>query len=233
MPRPSAPRCGSLLRSQGELKNAIIFSNRKTTVAVLEKSLIKHGFNAAALHGDMDQRARIRTLEAFRAGKIAYLIASDVAARGLDIPEVSHVFIFDVPVHPEDYVHRVGRTGRAGREGHALMLVTAHELKSLKAIERLIRMEIPWEETLIKAEETREPSRPANAHKRHTPRARTPAPPAEARPRREARVHSAPERNRPSPPRPKPQPNSQRDGRAPSPAGFRDHVPAFLKKPVR
>ena len=88
-----------LLRSQGELKNAIIFSNRKTTVAVLEKSLVKHGFNVAALHGDMDQRARIRTLDAFRAGKITYLIASDVAARGLDIPDVSHVFIFDVPVH--------------------------------------------------------------------------------------------------------------------------------------
>ena len=95
-----------LLREQGEVTNAIIFANRKTTVAVLEKSMLKHGFNAGALHGDMDQFSRLKTLDAFRSGELTYLIASDVAARGLDIPSVSHVFNYDVPIHAEDYVHR-------------------------------------------------------------------------------------------------------------------------------
>ena len=133
-----------LLREYDNIKNAIVFANRKTTVAVLEASLKKHGFNASALHGDMDQFSRLKTLEAFRNGQITYLIASDVAARGLDIPLVSHVFNFDVPVHPEDYVHRVGRTGRAGREGHAYTLVTIEEVRSLRAIEDLIKKPIEW-----------------------------------------------------------------------------------------
>src|SRR3989337_2122039 len=123
---------------------AISCASRKTTVGPLETSLKRHGFNAAALHGDMDQRARLKTLEAFRAGEISYLIASDVAARGLDIPEVSHIFNYDVPVHSEDYVHRIGRTGRAGREGFAATLVTPKEIKAIKAIERMLRHEIPW-----------------------------------------------------------------------------------------
>ncbi len=134
-----------IVRAQGEVTNAIIFANRKTTVAVLEKSLLKHKFNAAALHGDMDQFSRLKTLDAFRAGEISYLIASDVAARGLDIPAVSHVFNYDVPVHAEDYVHRIGRTGRAGREGHAITLVKMNELKSLRAIEDLISKSIDWQ----------------------------------------------------------------------------------------
>ena len=96
------------------VKNAIVFANRKTTVALLEKSLKTHGFNAGALHGDMDQSARLKMLAAFRNNEITYLIASDVAARGLDIPDVSHIFNYDVPIHAEDYVHRIGRTG-AGR----------------------------------------------------------------------------------------------------------------------
>ncbi len=133
-----------LIRSQGDIKNAIVFSNRKTTVALLEKSLQRHGFNAAALHGDMDQSARLRTLAAFRAQEVTFLIASDVAARGLDIPEVSHIFNFDVPIHSEDYVHRIGRTGRAGREGHAYMLVTGHDAKHFKGIEDLIKKPIPF-----------------------------------------------------------------------------------------
>src|SRR6185312_17009866 len=102
--------------------NAIIFCNRKRDVAILLKSLLKHGFNAGALHGDMDQMSRTATLDAFRESRITLLIASDVAARGLDIPDVSHIFTFDVPVHAEDYVHRIGRTGRAGREGHSFMM---------------------------------------------------------------------------------------------------------------
>src|SRR5262245_52496636 len=138
-----------LLRSQGAITNAIVFANRKTTVGVIEASLKRHGFNASALHGDMDQRARLKTLEAFRSGEITYLVASDVAARGLDIPEVSHIFNFDVPVHPEDYVHRIGRTGRAGREGHAFTMVTPAEMKALRAIEQLIRKTIDWDGNAI------------------------------------------------------------------------------------
>ena len=134
----------TLLRSQTNVKNAIIFANRKTTVALLEKSLKVHGFNAGALHGDMDQSARMKMLAAFRANEVTYLIASDVAARGLDIPEVSHVFNFDVPIHAEDYVHRIGRTGRAGREGQAFTMAAREDAKHVKAIEGLIKKEIEW-----------------------------------------------------------------------------------------
>ncbi len=134
-----------LIREQGEaLKNAIIFCNRKRDVAILHRSLLKHGFNAGALHGDMNQHERMATLEAFRNGEIALLAASDVAARGLDIPEVSHVFNFDVPVHAEDYVHRIGRTGRAGRKGFAATLVTADDMKMLAEIEALTKQPIAW-----------------------------------------------------------------------------------------
>jgi superfamily II DNA/RNA helicase len=127
-----------------DVKNAIVFCNRKRDVSVLHKSLVKHGFNAGALHGDMDQRQRTATLDAFRNGTISLLAASDVAARGLDIPEVSHVFNYDVPIHPEDYVHRIGRTGRAGREGFAATLVTPAEMRAIKAIESLLKHDIPW-----------------------------------------------------------------------------------------
>ena len=143
-PKAKREALRQLLRSQDNVQNAIIFANRKTTVALLEKSLQRHGFNAGALHGDMDQSARLKTLAAFRAQEITFLIASDVAARGLDIPEVSHVFNFDVPIHSEDYVHRIGRTGRAGREGHAFMLVSKADDKHFKAIVDLIKKDIPW-----------------------------------------------------------------------------------------
>ena len=125
-----------LIREEG-VKNAIVFCNRKRDVDVLAKSLQKHGFSAAALHGDLDQSVRTRTLDAFRAGEIAILVASDVAARGLDIPAVSHIFNFDVPFQPDDYIHRIGRTGRAGRQGHALTLVGRGQEKYLEAIENL------------------------------------------------------------------------------------------------
>ena len=143
-PKAKRETLRQLLRSQGEIKNAIIFANRKTTVAMLEKSLRTHGFNAGALHGDMDQSARLKMLAAFRAQEVTFLIASDVAARGLDIPEVSHVFNFDVPIHSEDYVHRIGRTGRAGREGNAFMMVGKMDDKHFKAIVDLIKKDIPW-----------------------------------------------------------------------------------------
>jgi superfamily II DNA/RNA helicase len=132
-----------LLRGAKELKNAIIFCNRKRDVAVVHKSLQKHGFSVGALHGDMDQPARTAALDQFRKGELPLLVASDVAARGLDIPEVSHVFNFDVPYHPDDYVHRIGRTGRAGRTGTAISIVTSHDQKSIVAIEKLIGQSIP------------------------------------------------------------------------------------------
>jgi len=125
-----------LIRSE-TIQNGIIFCNRKRDVAILHKSLVKHGFNAGALHGDMDQKSRMDTLDKFRSGEITLLAASDVAARGLDIPEVSHVFNFDLPWHSEDYVHRIGRTGRAGREGAAFSIVTVEDLKLFKDIEKI------------------------------------------------------------------------------------------------
>ncbi len=133
-----------LIRSQDDLKNAIIFCNRKKDVADLFRSLARHDFSVGALHGDMDQRSRTTMLHNFKEGGIQLLVASDVAARGLDIPDVSHVFNFDVPIHAEDYVHRIGRTGRAGRSGRAFTIVTRHDTKHLDAIEKLIGQKIEW-----------------------------------------------------------------------------------------
>ena len=135
-----------LLRDAKDLQNAIIFCNRKREVALLHKSLLKHGFAVGALHGDMDQSARTAALDQFRKGEIPLLVASDVAARGLDIPTTSHVFNFDVPHHADDYVHRIGRTGRAGRAGTAISIVTPLDQKSMVAIEKLIGQSIPHAE---------------------------------------------------------------------------------------
>ena len=118
--------------------NAIIFCNRKKDVDILTKSLKNHEFKAVALHGDMSQPARLETLEKFKSEEVNLLIASDVAARGLDIPKVSHVFNFDVPNHAEDYVHRIGRTGRAGKEGKALTITTPDDRKFLTAVYEFI-----------------------------------------------------------------------------------------------
>jgi superfamily II DNA/RNA helicase len=134
----------ALIRADGEaMTNAIVFCNRKMDVDVVAKSLKAHGFNAAPIHGDLDQSVRTKTLDSFRDGSLSLLIASDVAARGLDIPAVSHVFNFDVPSHPEDYVHRIGRTGRAGRLGKAITIATPFDDKYLAAIESLVKMAIP------------------------------------------------------------------------------------------
>ena len=125
------------LMGRAAVRNGIIFCNRKSEVDVVAKSLKKHGFDAAPIHGDLDQATRTRTLEAFRKGTLTFLVASDVAARGLDIPDVSHVFNYDVPHHSEDYVHRIGRTGRAGRSGEAFMIVTPADAKSLDKVLKL------------------------------------------------------------------------------------------------
>jgi superfamily II DNA/RNA helicase len=125
-----------LIRSE-EVQNALIFSNRKRDVDILYKSLQRHGFSVGALHGDMVQSARFATLEKFRAGEIRLLVCSDVAARGIDIGGLSHVFNFDVPHHAEDYVHRIGRTGRAGKEGRAFTIATPDQHDAVVAIEKL------------------------------------------------------------------------------------------------
>ncbi len=153
----------NVIRSEG-MKNAIIFCNRKRDVALIFKSLSKHGFNVGALHGDMDQHSRNETLESFRNGSVQILVASDVAARGLDIPAVSHVLNFDVPIHAEDYIHRIGRTGRAGRSGRAITLVTKADQKAFGAVEKLINKQL---EKLSLAEEdaTLEPDKKSSPAK--------------------------------------------------------------------
>lgn len=148
-----------LIKAQDELKNAIIFCNRKKDVSELFRSLDRHGFSVGALHGDMDQRSRMTMLQNFKDGNLQLLVASDVAARGLDIPDVSHVFNFDVPIHSEDYVHRIGRTGRAGRSGAAFTIVTRHDQKHADAIEKLIGEKVEWLNGDLTALPPPEPSR--------------------------------------------------------------------------
>ena len=135
-----------IIRGAENFKNAIIFCNRKRDVQVVYRSLEKHGFSVGALHGDLDQRARMAALDAFRNDQVQLLVCSDVAARGLDIPDVSHVINYDAPHHSEDYVHRIGRTGRAGKTGHALTIVTRADARAIAEIEKLIARKIDWQE---------------------------------------------------------------------------------------
>jgi len=128
------------LIARDDVRNGIVFCNRKSEVDVVAKSLKQHGFDAAPIHGDLDQSLRMKTLAAFRSGELKLLVASDVAARGLDIPDVSHVFNYDVSHHADDYVHRIGRTGRAGKLGQTFMIVTPGDDKSLDKVLKLIKM---------------------------------------------------------------------------------------------
>ncbi len=238
-----------LIRAADNLKNGIIFCNRKRDVALLHRSLLKHGFSAVALHGDMDQAARTAALDQFRRNAVSLLVASDVAARGLDIPDVSHVFNFDVPHHADDYVHRIGRTGRAGRSGHALTIATPLDQKSVAAIEKLIGQSIAWAEQPPTIDE--EPTV-------HQPRRR---PPATAKTDRTAKSERAAKPDRPAKPdiaakaaRParsdRPAETPQRQpakvasleaarGRSQRQTGHHEdafdpaHLPAFLRRPVR
>ncbi|MCJ8322622.1 MAG: DEAD/DEAH box helicase [Rhizobiales bacterium] len=127
-----------------KINNAIIFSNRKKDVEIIFKSLLSHKFSVGALHGDMVQSSRMQVLDNFKNNKLQLLVASDVAARGLDIPDVTHVINYDMPMQPEDYVHRIGRTGRAGRTGTAVSMVTFDDISNLKAVEKLTGVEIEW-----------------------------------------------------------------------------------------
>ncbi|MBV8684578.1 MAG: DEAD/DEAH box helicase [Caulobacteraceae bacterium] len=165
------------LISREEVNNGIVFCNRKTEVDIVAKSLRRHGFDASAIHGDLDQSVRMRTLEAFRKGELKLLVASDVAARGLDIPEVSHVFNYDVPHHADDYVHRIGRTGRAGRSGSAYMLVTPADGRSLDKVLKLtgktpeeVTLDIDYSE--VRSESRRERPRRSGERERERERGR-------------------------------------------------------------
>jgi superfamily II DNA/RNA helicase len=190
-----------LIRSAEGLKNGIIFCNRKSEVASLHRSLLRHGFSVVALHGDMDQPARMAALERFRRNEVTLLVASDVAARGLDIPDVSHVYNFDVPHHADDYVHRIGRTGRAGRSGVAITLAAPADTKSVAAIEKLIGQSIPWMATPAVSVVDEKPAverprhRPASRghERRPAPQAKRPAsaPPSTAKPKATARTDTA------------------------------------------
>jgi len=239
-----------LIRADENFKNAIIFCNRKREVALLHRSLVRHGFNAAALHGDMSQPERTAALDSFRKGDVSLLIASDVAARGLDIPDVSHIFNFDVPFHADDYVHRIGRTGRAGRSGTAISIVTGPDSKSVAAIEALIGQSIPWMGELPAASEEEAPAAARSGGRRgrqdrHGGRERKPrrpepvarvedAPAARAEEAPVARIEDArprrpqrPAPQRPAPQRPAPQRPAQHDD-----AAIESHLPAFLLRPV-
>jgi superfamily II DNA/RNA helicase len=249
-----------LIRSE-DVKNALIFCNRKRDVDTLYRSLAKHGFNCAALHGDMPQPKRTETLERFRNGAIRLLVASDVAARGLDIEAMSHVFNFDVPIHAEDYVHRIGRTGRAGREGRAFTLATPADARFVEAIEHLIGKKIPHVEVpnlaaaALDADEGEGPARNRHSSRgtnRRQDRAPRPAKAAEPhrkpkpehgqrqeRPRKEAfrpvsmeDVPIDPAGNvTPLPVRVKRAPHEGEDDRGI--VGFGDHMPAFLARAGR
>ncbi len=232
------------LLGQEEVTNAIVFCNRKTTVRELNKSLRQHGFKSGEIHGDMEQSQRIAELDLFKAGEVTILVASDVAARGLDIKGVSHVFNFDAPWHPDDYVHRIGRTGRAGKTGTAYTLATPADAENIAEIEKLTghkieRVDASAAPAVAEADEPRAPrrrggrdERPARAER--APRQDTPAPETptpERTPMREERPASVqalrPERApRPEPDRAARPERGDRDGGPDE--GWNGPVPDFL-----
>ncbi len=247
-PRDKREALHRLIASE-DVKNALIFCNRKRDVDILFRSLSRHGFEAAALHGDMPQPKRTETLERFKNGEIRLLVASDVAARGLDIQGLSHVFNFDVPHHAEDYVHRIGRTGRAGRLGRSFTLASPEDGKSVAAIEKLIAKPIPVATIpdLAPAELDIADSRSRRRRGAAAPDARGSARGSrdERRPRRDRAAAPQPRTEAPAErhnvaafkrPADQPAPARRRD---PAPAdeprvvGFGDDLPAFLARPLK
>lgn len=240
-----------LINGAEELKNAIIFCNRKKDVSELFRSLEKHGFQAGALHGDMDQFARTAILENFRAGKLPILVASDVAARGLDIPDVSHVFNFDVPFNAEDYVHRIGRTGRAGRLGTAYTLVSQDDERNVSDIISLIEQDIEWLGDAVDFEAEREKrprkrggGRGRNASTSKSQDRKTPAKADAVAVKNEDAPKKPSAKRKPDVEEPKPKkeasakrannPKEQNQGKAEKPIiGLGDHVPDFLMRPIK
>ncbi len=192
----------ALIDAEGEkCTNAIIFCNRKVDVDICSKSLNKYGYQAAPIHGDLDQSQRMKTLDDFREGRLRILVASDVAARGLDVPSVSHVFNYDVPSHAEDYVHRIGRTGRAGRDGKAVMICVPRDEKNFDAIETLIQKPIPRIENPAPAPEPREKHPKSNRTDKtervssEKPQAQKPQTPNRAEPTEQPRTRHKRERS--------------------------------------
>jgi superfamily II DNA/RNA helicase len=235
----------ALIRSAEGLTNAIIFCNRKREVAALHRSLVRHGFSAIALHGDMDQGSRTAALEQFRKNDVTLLVASDVAARGLDIPAVSHIFNFDVPHHADDYVHRIGRTGRAGRSGTAVTIVTPAEQKSVTAIEKLIGQSISWMEPppraavpelverVPRAHAHQRPHRQKAAHKpaRHEHRSDAKSRVTHLDEERARRAKSSHKSHQPNAAKSAPHKPAAHKPHAAHPQG--GHLPAFLLRPTR
>jgi len=251
------------LIAREDIKNAIIFCNRKRDVDVVARALKKSGLNASPIHGDLDQSVRTQTLDYFRDGTLRILVASDVAARGLDIPEVSHVINYDVPTHPEDYVHRIGRTGRAGRDGAAFTLATSEDRKYLDAVEKLIGKTIDKADTAAPAQsggtdapatettvtdadnETQgtEPDAPMARDQQTPPRGRRQSGRSRANRPPQGETHNsettdtaAPDA-RPADTAP-PKPRSRRRGgdnrgQRDKIVGMGDHVPAFILRPSR
>ncbi len=239
------------IRDAKDLTNAIIFCNRKRDVAIVARSLQRHGFDADALHGDMDQRARTAVLDRFRKQQLSLLVASDVAARGLDIPAVSHIFNFDVPSHAEDYVHRIGRTGRAGRSGTSITLATTADAKNVAAIERLTGEKTQPD----KIDDSEEVARSRRALALEGGKSEAPKPARRSRGGKRSRGDGEPKDARvaaethadetqaaethAAPPAPKARPKNDRPRRQEKPesdqpvVGMGDHVPDFLLRPVR
>tara|TARA_B100000315_G_C14590733_1_gene595626 strand:+ start:4404 stop:5783 length:1380 start_codon:yes stop_codon:yes gene_type:complete len=210
---------------QEDVKNALVFCNRKKDVDVVNKSFLKHGFNSATLHGDMVQSARMETMAKFKAGEYDYLICSDVAARGLDIDDLSHVFNFDVPMHAEDYVHRIGRTGRAGKQGHAFSIAWREDKKFIDAIERLIGKEIPRLE-IDSAKTVEKDAEPEVDVKKERKSRSKRATPKKAATSEKAAKKTTPRRK----PKKQVEENIADDTAV---DGWGDHVPAFLMRPVK
>jgi superfamily II DNA/RNA helicase len=231
-----------LLRRE-DVTTAIVFSNRKTTVRDLTTSLQRSGFKAGPIHGDMEQPERIRELDRFKAGEINILVASDVAARGLDIKGVSHVFNFDVPWQPDDYIHRIGRTGRAGATGTAITLATKDDAEAVASIEKLIGGKIPAVDgSAGPAEEAPAEEKPRRGRRKAAEEPRpveedSSADRAETAPRREQkpRREAEPKRQEPRGQEPKrerqtPEPKRERQHAEPTAEeeGWNGPIPSFL-----
>ncbi|MEO5867768.1 MAG: DEAD/DEAH box helicase [Sphingomonas sp.] len=225
-------RLDQLLRAE-DVKTAIIFSNRKTTVRDLNKALQRQGFRSSEIHGDMEQSQRIAELDRFKAGEVNILVASDVAARGLDIKGVSHVFNFDAPWHPDDYVHRIGRTGRAGATGVAFTLATPDDAENIQNIEKLTGLKIERYEgaEMPEGEATAPRARGRGARSKAPTPARAPSPTkADPGPREDR----APSDNRARAERPAREPRDERQPRAPRPEREpRDSRPPRETRPAR
>jgi superfamily II DNA/RNA helicase len=228
---------------QENVQNALIFCNRKRDVDTLFKSLTRHRFAVGAMHGDMPQSTRFATMERFKCGEIPLLVCSDVAARGIDIGGLSHVFNFDVPHHAEDYVHRIGRTGRAGLEGHAYTIATPEDRAAVNAIESLIGKAIPlipldgldpvaWADTDKRSRRRGGKKPPAKKQAAETREA--PPRPEQTRPKRgEERPAAKPEKPKQAA-RARPEPEARTEKKA---VGFGGDVPAFMlvqrRKPAK